>query len=80
MAVRTIFNAVDASLSMIWNPGLIQRHFISVVNDVKARIISLSFVLFIAVFRMALESYTYITYMYLLPLLDVICKRLQNLE
>ena len=35
------FNAVDASLSMIWKHGLIPRLFKYVVNYVKARIIYL---------------------------------------
>ena len=70
-----IFNAVDASFSMKWNPGLILRLFKSVVNYVKACIISLSIIIFVIVFRMVLQSYTYITYMYLFSLLDIIGKR-----
>ena len=61
MVVIYIFNAVDASLSMKWNPVLILRIFKSIVNDVKARIIYLSLLLFIAVFRMKFQSYTYTT-------------------
>ena len=54
------FTAVDASLSMIWNPGLIPRLFKSVVQSVNKRIISLLLMLFVSVVRMAFQSYTYI--------------------
>ena len=56
-----IFKAVDALLSMKWKPGLITWLLKSSVNDVKALIISLSLLFFVAVVRMALQSYTYIT-------------------
>ena len=55
------FKAVDVSLSVKWRPGLIPRIFKSSVNDVKSLSISLSLLFFVAVFRMALQSYTYIT-------------------
>ena len=64
MEVIVVFKAVDASLSMIWKPGVIPQNFISSVNYVKARIISLSLLFFIAVFSMALQSYTYMTYVF----------------
>ena len=44
------------------------------VSSVKARIIYMSVLLFISVVRMVLQSYTYMTYMYLSPLLDVVGK------
>ena len=44
-----IFNAVDSSLSMISNPGLIRRILNSVVNYVKECIISFSLLSFISV-------------------------------
>ena len=75
MSVIVSFKSVDASLSMKWKPGLIPRIFKSSVNDVKAIIISLSLLLFISVVRMALHLYTYITYMYLFSLLEVVGKR-----
>ena len=61
MEVIVSFKAVYASLSMKWKPGLIPQIFKSSVNDVKALIIPLSPLLFIAVVSMALQSYTYIT-------------------
>ena len=60
---------------MKWKPGLIPRLFKSSVNYMKAPIIYLSLLLFISVIRMALQSYTYMTYMYLFPLFDVVGKR-----
>ena len=56
-----IFKAVDALLFMKWKPGWIPRIFKSTVKDVKYLIISLSLPLLIALFSMALQSYTYIT-------------------
>ena len=47
MVVMAFLNSGDASLSMMWNPGLIPRLFKSAVNYVKARIIYLSLLLFI---------------------------------
>ena len=55
-----IFNTADDSLSMKWKPGLILQLFKSAVNLVKARIISLSLLFFIAVVSMELQPYTYI--------------------
>ena len=75
MEVIVIFKAIDASLSMKWNHGLIPRLLKSSVNDVKSLIVSLSLLFFVAVFRMVLQSYTYITYMYLLPLIEVVGER-----
>ena len=54
---------------------MILRIFKSSVNAVKDLIISLSLLFFISVVRTALKSYTYITYMYLFPLLEVTGKR-----
>ena len=75
MVIVAILKSVDASLSMKWIPGLILQLYKSVVNSMKSHIISLSLILFVAVFRMALQSYTYMKYMYLFPLLDVMGKR-----
>ena len=72
MVVISILNAADDSLSMKLNLELIPLLLKSVVNYVETHIISMSLLFFIAVERMALLSYTYIMYMYLLPLLDVI--------
>ena len=80
MVAMAIFNASDDSLSMKWNPGFIPRVFKYVVNFVKACIISLSLLVFIAVVIMTLQSYTYIAYMYLFYLLGVIGKRPHKLE
>ena len=80
MVVIAIFNSVDASLSMKWNPWLIPRIFKSVVNYVKGLIISWLLLFFIAVVIMELQSYTHITYMYLFTLLDVIEERPHKLE
>ena len=55
--------------------GLILRLFKSSVDSVKARIISLSLLFLIAIINMELQSYTYMTYMYLFPLFDVVGKR-----
>ena len=74
MVVIFIFKAVDASLSMKWKPGLIPRLFKSSVKSVKARIISLSLLLLIYVVSMKLPTYTYMTWVYLFPLLDVVGK------
>ena len=60
MVVIIIFIVVYASLSMKCNPKLIPQLFKSSVNSVKAHIISLSLLSFIAVVRMALKSHTYI--------------------
>ena len=54
---------------------LILRIFKYSGNSVKARIISLTLLLFISVGRMVLKSYTYMTYIYLFNLLDVMGKR-----
>ena len=69
------FKAVYALLSMQWKPGWIPRLFKYLVKDVKDLIISLSLLFFITVVRMELQSYKYITYMYLFPLLEVAGKR-----
>ena len=58
MFVISIFNAVDDSLSMKCNPGLIPKLFKSSVNSVKSRIIYLSLLFLISVVRLALQSYT----------------------
>ena len=52
MEVIFIFNAVYASLSMKWKPGLIPCLFKTSVNDVKALIIYLSLLYFISVVMM----------------------------
>ena len=72
MVVISILNAADDSLSMKLNLELIPLLLKSVVNYVETHIISMSLLFFIAVERMALLPDTYIMYMYLLPLLDVI--------
>ena len=69
-----------SSLSMKWDLGLIPQFLKSVANSVKYRIISLSLLFFVKVVRMTLQSYTYMTYMYLFLLLDVIGKRPHKLE
>ena len=69
------FKAVDNLLSMKWKPGWIPQTFKSSVKDVKALIISVSLLFFIAVVRMSLESYPYMTYIYLSPLIEVVGKR-----
>ena len=61
MVAISRFKALDALLSMKKKPGLVPRLLKSSVNYVKALIISLSPILFIAVVRMALQPYTYIT-------------------
>ena len=80
MVVIVRFKAVYALLSMKWKPGLIPRLFKSPVNDVKALIITLSLLLFISIVRMALNPYTYITYMYLFPLIELVGKRPHRYE
>ena len=75
MVVIVSFNAVDALLSMKWKPGMIPRLFKSSVNYVKSLIVSLSIQFFIYVVSMVLQSYTYITWVYLFPLLEVVEKR-----
>ena len=72
MVFNAILNYVDDLLSMKWNPGLIPRPFKYVVAFMKVRIISLSLLFLVSVVRMALQSYTYITWIYLFPLLVVI--------
>ena len=74
MEFIVILKALYYSLSMKWKPGLIPRIFKSSVNDVKSLIVSFSLLLFVAVVRMELQSYKYITYMYLFPLLEVVVK------
>ena len=61
IVVIAIFKAVDDSFAIKWNHGLIPQPFKSVVNSVKVLIIYLSFLLFVAVIKMALQSYTYMT-------------------
>ena len=75
-----ILKAVGASLSMKWNPGLIPWIFKSSVNYANACIISFSLLFFINAVRRALQSYTYMTYMYLFTLLDVVGKGLHRSE
>ena len=74
MEFIVILKALYYSLSMKCKPGLITRIFKSSVNDVKSLIVSFSLLLFVAVVRMELQSYKYITYMYLFPLLEVVVK------
>ena len=74
MVVIVIFKDVYYSLSMKWNPGLIRRIFKYSLNSVKARIISLSLIVFIAVFSMVLQPYTCMTNMYLFTLVYVVGK------
>ena len=61
MEVIVIFKSVDDSLSINWKTGLIPRIFKSSVKYMKAHIISLLLLFFIVVFRMVLQSYTYMT-------------------
>ena len=61
MVVIVRFKAVDDSLSMKWKPGWIPQIFKYSVKYVKALIVSLSLLFFIAVVRMVLQPYTYIT-------------------
>ena len=61
MVIFFSFKALDSSLFMKWKSGLIPRIFKSSVNYVKALVISLLLLLFIAVVSMVLQSYTYIT-------------------
>ena len=53
MVVIEFFKAVDASLSLKWNPRLIKWILKSLVNSAKAHIISLSLLFFIDVVMMA---------------------------
>ena len=69
------FKALYASFFIKCKPGCIYWLFKYSVKDVKALNISFSLLLFIAVVRMSLQSYTYITLMYLFPLLKVLVKR-----
>ena len=80
MVVIVSFEAVDAYLSMKWITGWIPWIFKSSVKDVKYLIIYLSLLLFITVVKMELQSYTYISYMYLLLLLEVVGKRPHRYE
>ena len=75
-----VFKAIDASLSMKWNPGLILCLFKYSVKSVKYCIISLSLLFFINVVGVEFQSYTYMTYIYLLPLIDVMGKSLHISE
>ena len=74
------FKAVDASLSMEWKPGWIPRLFKSLIKDVKDLIISVSLIFLISVVRISLQSYAYMTWMYLFPLIDVVGKHLHRSE
>ena len=65
---------------MKWKPGSIPRLLKSSVNAVKALIISLSLILFIAVVSMELQSYKYITYIYLFHLLEILVKHPHRYE
>ena len=76
MVEISILKSFDAAFSVKWNPGLILRLFQCVVHSMKVHIISLSLVLFVAFSSMALQSYTYMTHMYLFPLFYVMVKRL----
>ena len=64
MVFTVRFKVVDALLSMKWKPGWIRRIFKSSDKDLKSHIVSLLILFFIAVVRMALQSYKHITYMY----------------
>ena len=55
MVVIVIFKTVEASLFNKWNPWFIQQIFKSSVSSMKDPIISLSFILFIAVVSMVLQ-------------------------
>ena len=55
IVVILIFKAVDVSLTMKWNPGLIPRLFKSSANSAKASIIYLPLLFLIAVVRIALQ-------------------------
>ena len=74
MVVIAILKYVDASFSMRWNSGLIPQLFKSIVNYVKSRIISLSILFFVDVVRMTLQVYTFMAYMCLFTLLNVMGK------
>ena len=74
MVIVAILKSVGDSFSMKYNHGLILWIFKSVVNYVKYHIIYLSLLLFVDFVRMPLQSYTYMTYMYLFPMLDVMRK------
>ena len=54
--------------------GFIPQLFKSSVNYTRDRIISLSPIFFIAVFRMEVQPYKNMTYTYLFPLFDVVGK------
>ena len=71
---------VMAILTLLVNPGLIKRFLKSVADSVKSRIISSSLIFFITVLIMKLQSYKYITYMYLFTSLGVIGKRTHKLQ
>ena len=57
---------------MTWYRGLNPWGLRYVYKLVSARIISLSLLFFIQSFRIVLQSYKHITYIYILPLFDVI--------
>ena len=74
MVVIVIFKDIDASLSIKCKPGLIPQIFESSVDSMKASIISFSPIFFVAVVIMELQSGTYVMYVYLFLLLDVVGK------
>ena len=74
MVVIVILKGVDAALAIKWDSGFIPRVFKTSINSMKALIISFSLLFFVAVVRVELQSYTYITYIYLLPLIEVVGK------
>ena len=80
MVFIIIFKAADDSLSIKCNHGLIPQIFKSLVNSVKAHIISLSLLFLVSVVSMTLQSYTYMKKMYLFPLLYVVYKRQHRYE
>ena len=80
MVVIVILKAIDYSLSMTWNYGLIPHLFQSSVNSVKDRIISMSLLFFVAVVRITLKSYSYIMCIYSFSLFDVVGTRQHRSE
>ena len=57
---------------MKYNPGFILWLFKSSAYSVNSHIVSLSLLLFIAVARMSSQSHTYMTYIYLFPLMYLV--------
>ena len=74
LEVIFILKSVYASFSMKWKPGLIPSLLKYSVNYVKACIIYLSLLFFIAVVRMELQSYIYMKYIYSPHLIELVGK------